>query len=159
MKKNNGITMISLTITIVILLLLSSITVTVNLDSYNIIKVQNFIAKMKVIQSKVDDISEKNNISEYENQMSEEKRKVLSEIIESETIHKEYSWNNELDANIENYSYFTPRELETRFGLKDQDMAIFVNFKTRNVISEKGVKREGKIYYRQYDLENGDQLF
>ena len=157
MKKNNGITMISLTITIVILVILSSITVMVNLDAYNITKVQNFIAKMKAIQTRVDHIAEQNNVGEYA-EITEEKKQVFSNIIAADTIDKKNSWNEELDSNIENYSYFTPQDLAKEIGLKDQDIAVFINFKTRNVIAEKGVKRDGKIYYRQYDLEGGDQL-
>ena len=158
MRKNKGITMMSLVITIVVLLLLSTMTINLSFDAYNIVKEQNFVAKMKVIQSKVDNIAEEmDNASEYGSRVGD-KESVLSKIIASETINKNNSWDNELDSNPEHYSYFTPETLETQLGLKDQDMAVFINFKTRNVISEKGVKKDKKIYYRQYDLENGENL-
>ena len=67
------------------------------------------------------------------------------------------SWDNELDADSNNYYYFSPKDLE-KIGLKNQDMTVVINFKTRNVIAKKGVEKEGKTYYRQYDLAGGDIL-
>lgn len=58
MKKNNGITLISLVVTILILLLLSTVTVNVGVETYNMIKVENFKSELKVIQAKVDNIAE-----------------------------------------------------------------------------------------------------
>lgn len=64
MKKNDGITMLSLVLTVVILIMISSITVRVGLQSYNGVKIQNYISQLKVIQSKVDKVAE--NISDVD---------------------------------------------------------------------------------------------
>ena len=60
MKNNKGITLISLTVTVFILLLLASTLILSSRGSYSIIKVQNFISKMKIIQAKVDELNKEN---------------------------------------------------------------------------------------------------
>lgn len=67
------------------------------------------------------------------------------------------SWDNNLDSDSNNYYYFSPKDFE-KIGLKNQKMSVVINFKTRNVISKKGVKDKGKMYYRQYDLSGGEEL-
>lgn len=166
MKKNNGITMISLMVTIVILMIISSITINLSLDAYHMVKVQDFIAKMSVIQGKVDQIAEEtNDVSQNGfrklSTLGESDNNLFLKILQDPTeynINISKSWNNELDTNPDNYYYFTPNDLDTKLGLKDQDMSVIINFKTRNVISGKGVKINKKIYFRQYDLEGGDTL-
>lgn len=163
MRKNQGITLISLVITIVILLLLSSITITIGTDAYDMVKVQNFISKMKVIQGKVDDIAEEiDDVSSYGfTKLSEVGDTKFSDMVqhpENYNIDTNHSWNNELDGSIENYYYFTETDLENQLGLKDQDMTVIINFKTRNIIAKKGVNQNKKWYYRAYDLKGGEQL-
>lgn len=76
---------------------------------------------------------------------------------EEYNINTSNSWNSELDGNIQNYYYFTPEELDKKLDLKDQELTVIINFKTRNVISKKGVNEDGKPYYRQYDLQTGGE--
>ena len=171
MKKNKGVTLISLVITVIILFILSSISIQVSTGVYNVIKVQNYIAKMKVIQSGVD-----NFVQEYSENVDtvlaskgfsklEADDENFQDFIEDNEIDVEYlnidttdSWNNEIDSNPENYYYFSAKNLEECFGLKAQNLDVIINFKTRNVISIKGVKQGDNTYYRQYDLKGGDQL-
>lgn len=163
MRNNKGITMVSLVVTIVILLILSTITLNFSIDSYKAVKVQNFIAKLKVIQSKVD------NIAEQTDDVSNYGFTSFGDITDGEEIFyniinnpKEYnitsSWNSELDSDPENYYYFTPQDLEDMLGLEDQDLTVIINFKTRNVISKTGVEQDDIVYYRQYDLAGGEKL-
>ncbi len=165
MKKNDGITMISLMVTVLILMIISSIAINLSFDAYHMVKVQNFIAKMSVIQGKVDQIAEeKNDVNQKgfrKLNASVASDHIFLKILQDPTaynIDTNKSWNQELDSNPDNYYYFTPDDLDKKLGLKDQDMNIIINFKTRNVISSKGVKIHGEIYFRQYDLEGGDTL-
>lgn len=164
MKKNKGITMISLVLTVIMLIILSSVTIQVGVQSYNEVKIQNFISKLKVIQTKVDNIAEeKEEITDDRfrklAQITEEEKQNFEEIIQNLSNDDTFSWSDE-DAVIENYYYFTPKDLEEQLHLKDQDMTVIINFKTRNVITKKGLKLDGKTYYRQYDLNEygGEQL-
>ena len=160
MKKNNGITMISLVITIILLLLISSVTIQVGVRSYNEVKIQNFVSKLKVIQAKVDNMVEGNVDKEGFTSLKESPDKEIFEaIIKNPSQYNiNDSWEKGEDDQIENYYYFTPENLEEKLGLKDQDMTVIINFETRNVISKKPLKIDGKNYYRQYDLEVGEKL-
>lgn len=168
MKKNNGITLISLVVTIVILLLISTVTINVGMDSYNLIAVENFTSKLKIIQAKVDNIAEENeDINNYGftklsdiSGTDQQTYNLFYDIITNPTnynINTDESWDDESDGNIENYYYFTQDDLE-KIGLKNQEISVIINFETRNVIAKKGVKKDDKTYYRQYDLSGGDKL-
>lgn len=167
-KNNKGITLMSLVITIVILLLISTVTIDVGIGAYSLTKEQNFISQLKLVQSKVDNFVEETQdfdngrftkLSEIENSDSEA-YKLFQTIIsnpEEYNINVNKSWNDELDGNVENYYYFKDNDLE-KIGLKDQEITVVINFKTRNVIAQKGIMVDNKKYYRQYDLQGGDQL-
>ena len=168
MKNKKGITMVSLVVTITILLLLSTVTINVTLDTYRMANVQNYIAKMKVIQGKVDNISaETSDVSSYGFQKlsdlqttnPETYQEFLDKITNPAKYHIDVnsSWNASFDTDVNNYYYFDEKDLE-KIGLKNQDVVVVINFATRNVISKKGVEYKGDTYYRQYDLQGGDQL-
>lgn len=168
MKNKKGITIVSLVVTITILLLLSTVTINVTLDTYRMANVQSYIAKMRVIQGKVDNISgETSDVSGYGFQklsdLQATDQETYQEFLDKITNPTKYhidvntSWNASLDTDVNNYYYFDEKDLE-KIGLKNQDVVIVINFATRNVISKKGVEYKGKSYYRQYDLQGGDQL-
>lgn len=167
MRKNNGMSMISLVLALIIMVLMSGIIVDVGVQAYNYIKVQNFIAKLKVVQAKVDQVSEEdfdfstlvklNDIRNSEPDTYNKFLGIISNPIEN-NINTSYSWDASSDSVGGNYYYFTPEDLESKLGLKDQDIYVIINFETRNVIAKKGVNRDGKFYYRQYDLPNSEQL-
>ncbi len=158
MKNQNGITMVTLVVTIILLLLLSGITVTVSLQSFHMANVQAYVSKMKVIQGKVDNLVQEN--ADLDSQGFQK----LSEL--SVTEHAKYeaflqmlsnpsaydidvtkSWDNTLDADVNQYYFFSAKDLE-KLGLKNQDMDVIVNFQTRNIISRKGIAYQGKTYYK-----------
>jgi Tfp pilus assembly protein PilE len=62
MKKEDGVTLVSLVATVIVMLILATVTTYSGIESYKEAKKENFIAKMKVIQEKVDLIK-----SEYKN--------------------------------------------------------------------------------------------
>lgn len=164
MKKNRGVTLISLAVTIIMLILISSVTMRVSIQAYEQVKVQNFMSTLKVIQAKVDNLAEEtNSIESYEfvplsniKNIDNETYDIFECIIRNPESHNinQTQWS-ELDNAIENYYYFTPNDLE-KLGLKEQKIAVVINFKTRNVIAQKGIKVDGKEYFRQYDLMGGD---
>ncbi len=166
MKKNSGITLVSLVITVIILALISSITVRVSTRAYEQIKIQNFISQLKVIQSKVDQVAEQGvnsnefmPLSDVQN-VDEETYNLFTNLIANpEEYNVDLTSWTESDNEIEQYYYLDSNHLQ-KLGLKDQEMTVAINFKTRNVISKKAVKIDGKEYYRQYDLREygGDQL-
>ena len=168
MKNQKGITMVLLVVTIILLLLLSGITMTVSFQSFDMANVQAYVSKMKVIQGKVDNFVQE--APEIENQefqklseLSATDDATYNAFVEMLSNPAKYnidvtkSWENALDADVNNYYYFTAKDLE-KFGLKNQDMDVIVNFQTRNIISRKGIQYKGKTYYRQYDAPLGEKL-
>lgn len=161
MKNEKGITLISLVTAVVLLILISSVAVNINIEAYDVAKSQNFIAKMQVIQSKVDNVSEQEindgSFTKLSNINEETQKNRIYDIIKNPqnyNINVEKNWDASLDENPDNYYFFSPDALKNFFGLKDQDIAVIINFKTRNVISIDGVKVRKETYYRQYDLQN-----
>ena len=153
MKKDSGITMITLVTTIVVLLILSSITVRLSVSTYETVKVQNFVSKLKVIQGKVDNIAQ-----EYDNldELQFTKLSSLDDNNEDKQLFKkilEGLYGN--SDNIDDYYYFTPSDLQDKLDLQDLDMTVIINFKTREVITKNYVKEDGVEKYRQYDVEAG----
>ena len=165
MKKNGGITLISLVVTVLILLIISSVSIQVSVRVYNDAKLQNYISKLKVIQAKVDNLVEASNeYTDYSAQYGftplmqitlPEDKELFQAILANPNdynIHTDNSWNSELDSDPENYYYFNSEDLQSKLGLTDQDMTVIINFKTRNVITKDSVKADGKSFYRQYDV-------
>ena len=157
MKNNKGISLISLVVTILILLLLASTLIISTRDSYSVVKVQNFISKMKIIQSKVDNLSENKDYNPPERLRISDANihyKKFSKIFTALKLEGELSD----DENFNDYYCFEPSDLQNELGLKDVNMTVIINFKTRNVIAEKGITIDGIAYYRQYDIESGEKI-
>ena len=56
--------------------------------------------------------------------------------------------------NFELKNYFNSGKDLEDLGLVGQDMTVIVNFDTRNIIAKKGIKDEGKMYYRPQNNKN-----
>lgn len=157
MKNNKGISLISLTVTIFIMLLLASTIIISTRDSYSVIKVQNFISKMKIIQSKVDELAEDGNYSPPERLKLTEASQHYNNFSKIFTrLKKENKLN--IEENFNDYYCFDSNDLQSELGIKDVNIIVIINFKTRNVIAEKGIKIDGINYYRQYDIDSGENL-
>lgn len=167
--KNKGITLISLVIVILILFILSSVTIQVGIRVYNEAKVENYVSRLKVIQAKVDNLAEEtDDVSSYGFMKLTEAQsidpdgfQIFISIIQDPNkynIQEGKSWNGDLDSDPKNYYYFSPKDLEEKLGLQNQDMTVAINFKTRNVIAKSSLNIDNKFYHRQYDIVRGSQL-
>lgn len=162
MSNQKGITLVSLVMTIILIIIIAGIGTYTGVESYNNMKVQTFVAKMITIQEAVNKLCEKHTIDEI-NAMGENSTAaptdatlVLTEVIADASNLK--SWYGTTDNVSTNYRYFSIENINTILGIKDFDTAIWINPSTRNVIAVEGVKFEDKMYYRQYDLSNGQAL-
>lgn len=161
MKNNKGISLISLAVIVFIMLLLTSITIVSGRDAYSVIKAQNFISKMKIIQARVDEVSEngiyvpQNGVKINDADNYTEFGDIINELKEKDDIS---SWDSSSDEELTNYYYFEPEDLYNEFDIKDVNLTVIINFNTRNVIAKKGVTIDGVTYYRQYDIDSGAKL-
>ena len=170
MKNEKGITLISLVVTIILIMILAVIGTYNGLEVYENMQVEAFVSKMKVVQEAVNNLCEKysvqeiNSMGENSNEISSEDKQVLSNVISEiqssislgETVN---SWYPDAGDEIaDNYRYFSVENISSILGIKDFDTAIFFNPKSKNIIAVKGVKYNDKMYYRQYDLADGQTL-
>ena len=158
LHNESGVTLIALVTTIIIIMILMSITIYTGVEIYENMKVENFVAKMIVVQEAVDKLCEKYTVSEINDMAnSAPDETVLKQIISQGKNNELNCWYNVDDIQA-NYKYFDINSINTILGIKDFDTAIWLNPISRNVIASKGVEYEEKMYYRQYDLPGGQTL-
>ena len=152
-QNQKGITLIALVVTIIILLILSTIGITKGIESYKDSKLLKFIAEMQTIQAKVDEIEDYSNLGENINNVNNRLMQRVDDAYRNAEVSNNYK---EEDADF--YRYFTVKDIDDILGIKNATSAIIVNFKTREVISEKGIDYNGTTYYTQYELPGGQKL-
>lgn len=171
MKNQKGITLISLVMTIILVIILASVGTYTGFQAYENMRVEAFVAKMKTAQEAVNKFCEKYTVQEM-NEMTDllsgnsgsipsDAVAVLNSVTKSHTGQTDStkSWYSSSGDDIPgNYKYLSIEQLETKLGLKDFDTPIFFNPRTRNVIAVNGIKYDGEMYYRQYDLTGGQTL-
>ena len=153
-KDNKGITLVSLIITIIIMSILVSVVTYSGIDTYKNAKITNFVAQMQLIQTKVDELVESKTIEEINSLEG------LQEITTNEqenAIKMAYNNNQEIISNTD-YKLITADNIVKLFEIEDIESDIMVNFKTREVVSVKGIEYEGTTYYTQYKLPNGQAI-
>ena len=154
-KNEKGITLIALIITIVVMLILLSTTAYVGIDTYKESKYTAFAMQMQIIQKKVDSLVSNENteigtiITKSGKQTAIEKT-----IVEAINGNEITNWNTEL----QNIRYFSKEDIRNILGIDNIDYNIIVNFDTREVVSLEGFKYEGKTYYTQYNLPQGQKV-
>lgn len=151
-NNNKGITLVILIITIILMLILVSVTTYSGINSYKNMQVTKFVAQMQLIQTKIDEVAEENTTKNLGITITEIQKSVLD---------LAYA-NNEIQDNTNEYKskyvFFSRENLKTQLDLADIEDDVLVNFETREVVSTKGVEYEGKKYYTQYKLPNGESL-
>lgn len=165
MKNQNGITLISLVMTIILIMILASVGTYTGFETYENMRVEAFVAKMKTVQEAVDKLCDTYTIQEINNMglsytsAPSDAQAVLNSVVNEGNTDTLKSWFSTSGDGIQtNYRYFSISDISTILGIKDFDTAIFFNPRTRNVVAVEGVKYEGKKYYRQYDLTGGQTL-
>lgn len=164
MKNEKGVTLVALVTTIVLIIILASITTYTGIESYQSMRTQAFVSKMIALQEKVDVFCDKYTVTEinglgvtYDTLSDTDAKAVLEAVIADGSASKLNSWFD-VDNSTGNYRYFSIADIESKIGLANFDVAIWLNPLTRNVIAVEGIKVDGVTYYRQYDLTGGQTL-
>lgn len=188
MKNQKGITLISLVLTIVLIFILGAVGVYTGVEAYKTMKIQKFIAQMKVIQERVNiicddwknwdkyDKSEPNNLEKYIVETLKQEKKdapgtydtpkkatALANPEFNEILTGDKTSLTANDLIISNYFYFSSEDLEKFLKIKDLDVEVIINFSSRNFVEKKGVESidsEGKdkIYYVLDELVEAQRL-
>ena len=151
LSSNKGITLMMLIITIIVLSILTAVTTSVGTGTYKDIQVQVYVAKMNMVQSRVNVISQKieNGDTSYDN--------VGTEI--SALSQKDKNKVNTILNGISSDGFKLYNEADLKeLGVEKIDEDVIINLNTRIIYSLVGIKYEGVTYYNQYDLPNGVQV-
>ena len=154
LDSNKGITIVALIITIILMLILVSVTTYSGINTYKNAQVAKFVAQMQLIQTKIDELVEENNIENIGVEITTDEAK-------KSIIGLAYT-NGEIQYDTEEYKnkfrYISRENLEMQLDIADIEDDVLVNFETREVVSTSGVEYGGKKYYTQYKLPNGQTL-
>ncbi len=148
MKNNKGITLVAVILTVIILSLLAG-AIVYNIDkTYENSSIVQFTSYMKMIQKKVDFyVEEGTNYETLGQALNSSNKKILQDIINKDSENL----ISTTDVNSSKLRYFNSSDIYEDFEIADINDEIIVNFENREVISLKGVERDGKKYY----VENG----
>lgn len=148
LRKENGITIITLVITIIILLILSTTAIYSGAKLIELSQVATFTANMKIIQERVNVINEEIEleVADYTDVGKD------IDTLEQSLIQKVNIAANGID--LTGFKYFDENELE-KILIESMDMQVLINFDTKQIISINGIEKNGNIYYTVEDLENG----
>ena len=180
MKEERGITLIKLCFLIVIIAILFVMMFSALKSSFEATDIQKFVVQMELLQEKVNlirreyklwneyDPNEVGNYHLYLESLGFTNANTspnlyldeFNKIIENLTIEELEYWDKDTDHILANYYYFEPKDLKDKFGLKNFDNYIIINFYTGNIIAKNPVKdvNTGKMVYRQYDAAIGNKL-
>jgi len=150
MKSNKGVTLMTLTLTVIVLALITALAVDISFSSYYNAQLTGYVAKMNLIQSRVNVINKK--ITEGETgyyaigmdipSLDEEKQGQAVEALAGKST--------------EGFKYFNKDRLEL-LGIEGIDDDIIINLDTREIFSLVPLVYEDVVYYNQYNLPNGIQ--
>ena len=155
MKKmhinSKGITLIALVVTIIVLLILASIATYSGIQIIESSKITTFTAEMKIMQTQVNSIydqwkrgevnkDELGKDLEYNSEVKEQASKVLT---------------TELGLkDTTGYRYYDQETIK-KLGIEGVKQEFFINIETRDVVSYKGLKYKGDMYYTLIQLPDG----
>lgn len=150
-KDNKGITLVALIITVILMLILVSITTYSGINTYKNAQVTKFVTQMQLLQTKVDSLISSKEINRMELQS-------LSTQEQQNTIN--YAFNNgEITTkDINKYKVITKNDIVNVLDVEDAQNEIMVNIETREIVSLIGIEYDGKTYYTQYKLPNGQTV-
>lgn len=151
MRKEKGITLVSLIITIAVLIIIVSVSVSVGTSSLDSTRLKGFYMQLEIVQKRVDDIATTNEsyINETGNTIFlKEQGKSFAEMGEKQEVLKQILATNGGD-NLTgfNFRYFTSKQLIDILGVSNIDYNLFIDFENRIIIAEQGIKINGVKYY------------
>ena len=139
LKSEKGITLIALILTIALMLIIIGISVDTGMESLEKTKLQDFYTQLDLVQKKVDYIvATSKEYNELGTSLTAVQANELNKIISTEGPN--------LGLSVSNFRYFDAEQLESLLGLPNIKYNVFVDFKTRTVIAEKGLKINGDMH-------------
>lgn len=151
LSSNKGITLMMLIITIIVLSILTAVTVSVGSSTLKEMQVEAYVAKMNMVQSRVNVISQK--VQEGDTSYAN----IGTEISALSETNKNKVANILNGISSDGFKFYNQTDLK-ELGVEKIDEDVIINLNTKKIYSMVGIKYEGTTYYNQYDLPNGVQV-
>ena len=146
MKKQKGITLISLVVTIIILSILASIATYSGIGVIQSSKLTTFTTELKIMQAQVNEMYQEKDTSD-----------IYGEAITGDIKTRADSIFTASESGItsqEGYRYWSKATIKN-LGIEGVKQAFFVNLEKRSVVSYEGLNYEGKTYYTLQQVPGG----
>lgn len=154
MRKNKGITLITLVITVMIMAILAGTVVYNGRSAVDNSKKQQFVSDLEMIQAKVNTISAKMQNNETETQYYSLIGRTIDDLDQARlaTILERNPKNGDkYTTSADGFKCFGTADLE-KIGVNGIKQDILINFATREVYSYSGMKLNGKMCYKLKDV-------
>lgn len=151
LSSNKGITLMMLIITIIVLSILTAVTVSVGSSTLKEMQVEAYVAKMNMVQSRVNVISQK--VQEGDTSYAN----IGTEISALSETNKNKVANILNGISSDGFKFYNQTDLK-ELGVEKIAEDVIINLNTKKIYSMVGIKYEGTTYYNQYDLPNGVQV-
>lgn len=158
MKKQNGITLVSLIVIIAVLLILASVSVKFGTESMDVTRLKGFYLELETVQKRVDEMYVNNETYSINGEMygvrNESGIKMLGADLEDPEYAEEKEKLQEIfvkeeinDMDTSTFRYFTMADIEKYLDITDINYNLFINFEERKIIAEQGINIAGVDYY------------
>ena len=155
MRKENGITLISLVITIILLLILATIGINSGVTTIKSSKLTKFTTELKIMQTEVNDLYNK-----WQNGNEEEKNNILQQgkatdgtsidnVIKNGVVPDKYV------ENKDRYRLYDTETIKNQLQIDGVESEFFVDVQGRRVVSTEGIENEGEMCYTLEQLPDG----
>lgn len=151
--EEKGITLVALVLTILILLILASIGVTSGLSTINYTKFSQFKNELEILQTKVNELNQNNQIN-IGKELSKEQKNIFN-IEEITNIIFNNKTEEEKQKIKTGFKYFDIDDIEKEFNLASIKREYVINIEYRYIIFYKGFEYKGITYYMINQMNGG----
>ena len=149
MKQEKGITLVALVITVLVMSILAGTAISSGRSIIDSNKVIAFIQELKIVQSEVNVIVEK----QKQGNTSYDAIGIEVSRLDTETMTKlvKGPLQGKTAEEIIDFKYYRVSDLQ-QMGIENVNQSVLINLKTREVISVNGIEDAGKMCYKLEDF-------
>ena len=149
MKQEKGITLVALVITVLVMSILAGTAISSGRSIIDSNKVIAFIQELKIVQSEVNVIVEK----QKQGNTSYDAIGIEVSRLDTETMTKlvKGPLKGKTAEEIIDFKYYRVSDLQ-QMGIENVNQSVLINLKTREVISVNGIEDAGKMCYKLEDF-------
>ena len=149
MKQEKGITLVALVITVLVMSILAGTAISSGRSIIDSNKVMAFIQELKIVQSEVNVIVEK----QKQGDTSYDAIGIEISRLDTETMTKlvKGPLKGKTAEEIIDFKYYRVSDLQ-QMGIENVNQPVLINLKTREVISVNGIEDAGKMCYKLEDF-------